>query len=177
MPVTPPEVVRRLKADSVRSEMEERRRDSQRVIALPKAINCCERSATKVVGDISSILNQILDIGGKVPRGGALALVPGISPLIRVLTPAQYAAWIKGIAVLEGTLVLGAVVLLSYAELAPLIEAKAHYETLSLIGSAIGAYSRTRFKDVFGCRRCMRDNALSQTHRRHRERTKILRRL
>lgn len=177
MPITPPDVVRRLTAAAAVSEKRELQLDKSTLIRVDKAINCCERNSVRVLGNVQSILNQIASQVGSVPKGGALAFVPGVSPVIRILTPSQYATWIRGIAVLEGSLVVGAVVLLSYAELAPLIETRASYEMLSLIGSAIGAYSRTAYKKRFECATCCRQYRLSQKHRRQRQKTKILRRL
>lgn len=177
MPITPPDVVARLTAAAAVSEKRERQLDKMTLIRVDKAISCCERNASRVLGHVQSMLDQIAAQIGAVPKGGALAFVPGISPLIRVLTPSQYATWIRGIAVVEGSLMVGAVVLLSYAELAPLVQAKASFETLALIGNAIGSYMRTAYKRGFDCRSCCRENRLSQKHRRKRQHAKILRRL
>lgn len=156
-------------------------RDKRAVIRVDRAISCCERNAAKIMGNVQAILSGIESQIGLVDKGGALGLAfvgPSMIPVIRILTPSQYATWIRGIAVIPGTLVVGSIVLMSYAELAPLVETRVSYEMLSLIGTAIGTMTRTMFKerDSF-CAKCCRENQLTQKHPRQRQRTKILRRL
>lgn len=145
----------------------------KRVVKGSDALRCCEINGITTLGRVQSLLNDILAGIQNPPRGSALALVPGVG------VPGLLRAIQVGEAVATGAAgaALGVVVILLPAvELYALSQTKGAYETLSLVGNAVGALQRAA-RDSTDCPKCLEDRVLSQAKHRHRMLDKLLRRV
>lgn len=149
------------------------------MIRLDRAIQCCRQNQVRLMGRVNQAITGIASELPGLRPGHALALAPSAPILVRVLSPSQYATWIRGLPLAAGTAVGAVVVLGAFPELENLISAKTAYETLSLVGKAIGIITQELYKDnpEDGCSKCNRSKAFNQTHKRKRQTARILRRL
>lgn len=200
MPSTPPAVTAALKAAAIAARKFNRSRGSNQVIRKDRALACCEKVQARTLGRIQAALNGILDASTKVRQGGGIGYLAGLPALVpnavRVLSPAEVAQMLKvlppagaaaggaaaggGAAAAAAALLPATVLLITYAELAPLIETRGFYEAMSIVGNVLGVElaTQTKRRDRGSeCASCMDENSLPQTHKRKRIRTKILRRL
>lgn len=147
------------------------------VIKGDRALACCKSAESAVQLDITKIIGQYLAAvlaitSGNVARNSVLALVPG-APLGRILVGIPD----KIFAGLSRTALVGSVIILEAAVVASIATSTGALEAASGLATAIGQMLSDRADKQNRCFDCMSKNVLSQSARRHRVRTKILKRI
>lgn len=144
----------------------------KRVIRADNALRCCSSAEKRVAMEALSIVNSVLQAyleASEQKKGYVLALAPWVSAG-QVSTGLQRVIWITG----AEAATLGLVVLGAAAELADIAKQTGALEAAEMVARVVGTMTETR---VSSCYECMKRSVLSQSHPRHREKTKINRRL
>lgn len=144
----------------------QRRELTKRAIRGDQAALCCENESSRVNGQISRILSELLNALDQASSDPNLALIIAPAPAIQGITLRAVPA--------GGPLALGAIVIASAAQLINWAGTAAAYEMLAVTAQAIGQMFGTRTTD---CYRCVKQRAFSQAAPRQRQTVKILRRV
>jgi len=152
------------------SEVELIRDLRKRVIRASSAYVCCKSNENRVVGEISRLLTGILALISEGDPNSALVLAPApLLPGVLTTTAPPTISVVAG-----GALAVGAVVLISYAEISGLAQTLGATETLGAIGKAIGQMISNRQSE---CEKCVRKALLSQNNARRYETDRVRRRI